>query len=136
MRCFFIFTALLLITIYSSAQRITPTETDHNNTFTKIELNATTDERTWAAYLKSAAVLPAAAAASIPPGSYAVKVKFIVDQNGNVIAIKAGNNPGYGLARRAEKVIANYEGVWKPANQCGRNVKSYKEQVVMFVVKE
>jgi len=136
MRCFFICTIPLLIALHSTAQKNKNKEEDADKVFTKIEVNAHTDERAWTAYIKKSAVLPDSVAAAIPPGSYPVKVSFIVDQYGNIGEVKAGSNPGYGLARKAEKIVGNYEGIWKPANQCGRNVKSYKEQVVVFVVKE
>jgi len=136
MRCFLIFTIPLLISLISTAQKNKKTEEDRDISFTKVEVNAGTDARAWAAYLKKAVLLPDSLAAIIPPGVHQIKVKFIVDQYGNIGDIKAAGNPGYGLARRAEKIIAQYEGVWQPANQCGRSVKSYKEQVVEFVVKE
>lgn len=134
MRCFFIATLPLLLSIQLLAQKNKSKEDDWDKTFAKVELEAHTDVRAWLTYLKKATVLPDTT--TIPPGTYIVKVKFIVDSNGNISDVYAVSNPGYGLARKAEKIIGNYEGVWIPANQCGRNVKSYKEQVVGFTVKQ
>ncbi|MEO5682932.1 MAG: hypothetical protein ABIQ88_09835 [Chitinophagaceae bacterium] len=99
--------------------------------FTKVEVNAGTDYAAWATYIKKASRLYASTA-GIPAGSYKIKVSFVIDQYGNITAAKAKNDPGYGLAKKAELIIYQYPGVWRPANQCGRFVKSYKEQVVEF----
>ncbi|MFT3936342.1 MAG: hypothetical protein QM726_22115 [Chitinophagaceae bacterium] len=135
MRCFFVCTLALFFCSNLIAQ-----QNDNNDdivkTFTKVELNAEPDAKAWADYLKKASRLPTSVAANIPAGVYKITVQFIVDVYGNLGSAEAKNNPGYGLAKRAEKIILSYDGVWKPANQCGRNVKSYKNQVVEFVVKK
>jgi hypothetical protein len=134
MRCFFILAAFLLMGCSLRAQSHKKKIEDREIAFIKVDIMAGTNEKAWTAYLKNASVLPAAAAADIPSGTYTVTVRFTVNSDGNVVDIKAKNNPGYGLAARAETLIGAYEGSWKPASQCGRNVNSYKEQEIRFVI--
>jgi hypothetical protein len=70
----------------------------------------------------------------IPPGTYTVRVQFIVDIHGNIGQVKAKNDPGYGFAKKAERIVLNYNGKWQPANQCGRNVNAFKEQPISFAI--
>jgi hypothetical protein len=134
MRCVFVFTVFLLVSFSIDAQKKDKKSDDEYTVFTKVETDAVTDYKTWLAYLKKAAVLPDSVAAGIPKGLYKVNVQFIVDTYGNIAAVKATSNPGYGLAKKAETIILHHEGIWRPANQCGRAVKSYKEQVIQFVI--
>ena len=78
--------------------------------------------------------LPDSILKDIPPGTYTVKVQFIVDKHGYIGQVKAKNNPGYGLAKRAERIILTYNGKWQPAIQCGRSVNAYKEQPITFTI--
>ena len=132
MRCFFIFNILLFFFFGLAAQKNKKNDDDY--IFQKVETESGTDMKAWTAYLKKAVKLPDSVAAAIPAGVYKVMVQFVIDKYGNLGEAKAKNNPGYGLAHKAEKIILNYEGSWRPANQCGREVKSYKEQVVEFVI--
>ena len=133
MRCFFIFTICSFVCFNLVAQKHKKDD-DVFVVFTKVEINAVTDFKAWNSYLKKATILSESAVAGIPAGTYKVNVQFIIDTYGNIAEVKATNRPGYGLAQKAEKIISGYEGIWQPANQCGRNVKSYKEQIVEFVV--
>lgn len=56
-----------------------------------------------------------------PPGKYTVKLSLIVDKEGNVNNVKAENNPGYGTAAEAVRVIATGP-KWIPAKLNGKNV--------------
>lgn len=135
MRCFLLF--ILPVFIYNSLSAQNTKKKDAADTdkvFTKIEINAVTDNKKWAAYLNKSTVLTVAEQVNIPPGVYKITVQFVVDNNGYIADVTAKNNPGYGLAKKAENIISNYEGVWTPAIQCGRTVKSYKVEVVSFVV--
>ena len=107
---------------------------DENKVFEKVEQNANTNQKTWNEHISKKAQLPDSVIKDIPAGTYKVNVQFVVDIHGNVGQIKAKNDPGYGLAKMAVDVISSYKGKWQPANQCGRNVKSYKEQTITFVI--
>lgn len=68
-----------------------------------------------------------------PPGRYIVSVTFIVDKEGRVSEVKAENNPGYGTADEAVRVIQKGPN-WKPALQNGRNVIYRNKQNIIFMV--
>lgn len=107
---------------------------DENKVFEKIEVNAHTNEKAWAEHIAKKTQLPDSVVKDIPAGTYKVNVQFVVDVHGNLGQIKAKNDPGYGLAKMAMNVISSYKGEWKPANQCGRNVKAYREQLITFII--
>ena len=102
--------------------------------FEKVELEANTNEKTWMEHIRKKTQLPDSNLNSIPAGIYIVNVQFIIDKHGNIGRVKAKNDPGYGLAVRAESIISSYTGTWRPATQCGRNVNAYRTQPIIFVV--
>jgi hypothetical protein len=105
-----------------------------NKVFEKVEVEATTNQKLWNEHIARYSQLPDSVLKNIPPGTYHVSVQFIVDIHGSLGQVKAKNDPGFGLAKRAVNAIEIYKGEWKPANQCGRNVKAYREQEFTFVV--
>ena len=107
---------------------------DENKVFEKIEINAHTNQKAWAEHISKKTQLPDSVLKDIPAGTYKVNVQFIVDVHGNMGQIETMNNPGYGLAERAINAVSSYKGEWKPANQCGRNVKAYRKEVIVFIV--
>jgi len=107
---------------------------DENKIFEKIEINAHTNQRAWAEHISKKTQLPDSVLKDIPPGTYKINVQFIVDVHGNMGQIKALNDPGYGLTKRALNAVSSYKGEWKPANQCGRNVNAYRKQSIVFIV--
>jgi hypothetical protein len=134
MRCFFMLAACLLMTLSLIAQTDKKMQEDEDRVFTGVETLPGTNEKAWNTYIKKASILPASVSAGIPRGIYTVLVRFTINKEGNIVDIKAKSNPGYGLSVRAKTIIADYDGGWRPANQCGRNVSSYKEQEIRFVV--
>lgn len=70
-----------------------------------------------------------------PPGNYTVTVSFLVDKEGNISEVKAENNPGYGTAEEAVRVIKKGP-KWVPAVQNGRNVIYRQKQNITFQVTE
>lgn len=70
-----------------------------------------------------------------PPADYKIVVSFIVDKEGNVTEIRAENDPGYGIASEAIRVIQR-SGKWVPALQNGRNVIYRQMQTIIFRVSE
>ena len=107
---------------------------DENKVFEKIEVNAHTDQKAWTEHISKKTQLPDSAIKDIPAGTYKVNIQFIIDVHGNMGQIKALNDPGYGLAERAINAVSSYKGEWKPANQCGRNVKAYRKEAIVFIV--
>jgi len=70
-----------------------------------------------------------------PPGTYKVIVSFLVDANGKVSNVKAINNPGYGTAEEAVRVIANGPD-WVAAKNNNSPVSSMVKQDITFQVSE
>jgi hypothetical protein len=103
--------------------------------FQKVELDTgPVDLVAWNNYLQKNTQLPESIAKQIPKGTYKVVVKFIVDKDGYIGQVEAVNDPGFGLAERAIKIIRNYNIAWRPASQCGRTVNSYRQLPLVFVV--
>ena len=69
------------------------------------------------------------------PGKYTVIVSFLVDKDGNISEVKAENDPGFGTAGEAVRVIQRGP-KWTPAVQNGRNVIYRQKQSITFVVNE
>lgn len=67
------------------------------------------------------------------PGKYTVRLSFVVSQNGDVENVIAENDPGYGTAKEAVRVIQNGP-KWVPAEQEGKKVNSLVKQVIIFNV--
>jgi protein TonB len=70
-----------------------------------------------------------------PTGRYTVVVSFLVDKQGNISEVKADNDPGYGTAAEAVRVIQRGP-KWQPAVQNGRNVIYRQKQSITFDVTE
>jgi periplasmic protein TonB len=70
-----------------------------------------------------------------PPGKYTVIVSFRVDKDGSITEVKAENNPGYGTADEAVRVIKKGP-KWTPAQQNGRQVIYRQRQSITFVYTE
>ena len=62
----------------------------------------------------------------------AVVVQFIVDKDGNVSDLQAISGPEKGGLREEALRVVKISGIWKPATQNGRQVKSYKKQPFVF----
>ena len=70
-----------------------------------------------------------------PTGNYTVIVSFLVSKDGTISEVKAENDPGYGTAAEAVRVI-QHGPAWKPAVQNGRNVIYRQRQPITFQVAE
>jgi len=68
-----------------------------------------------------------------PEGSYTVVVSFLVDKGGNVSEVQTLNDPGYGTADEAVRVIKKSK-QWTPAIQNGRSVIYRQRESITFVV--
>jgi protein TonB len=70
-----------------------------------------------------------------PPGIYKVVVSFVVARDGSISDVKAENDPGYGTAAEAVRVIKKGPN-WTPAEQNGHKVIYRHKQVIGFQVTE
>jgi len=68
-----------------------------------------------------------------PKGKYDVAITFVISRQGDVSDVKADNDPGYGLASEAIRVIENGP-KWIPSVQNGRNVSYRKHLTISFEV--
>lgn len=68
-------------------------------------------------------------------GAYAVQVRFLVERDGSISYVEALNDPGYGLAKAAVKVIKTGP-KWRPGEQNGKKVRSFHTQPITFVINE
>jgi protein TonB len=101
-----------------------------------VDVKATVDVEKWKHHLQKTlqSVLTSASKQGIPDGDYTVTVKFVVEGDGTVSNAKAKNDPGYGLAEGAVKVVTTGP-KWKPALKNGEIVRSYRIQPITFVAK-
>lgn len=70
-----------------------------------------------------------------PAGRYTVIVSFVVDKDGSISEVTALNDPGFGTAEEAVRVIKKSR-QWTPALQNGRNVTYRQKQSITFEVSE
>jgi len=124
----------IIISILTLSSFIALNAQEDEKIFEKIEVNATTDQKKWNEHINRKSQLSDSILREIPPGTYKVNVQFVIDVHGNLSQIKALNDPGYELAKKALNAVSSYKGEWKPANQCGRNVKAYRTQSIVFIV--
>lgn len=66
-------------------------------------------------------------------GKYTIKLNFVVKKDGSVENVVAENNPGYGTAAEAIRVIERGP-KWIPAEQNGKKVNFLMKQVISFIV--
>ncbi len=104
--------------------------------FTKVEIGPHTDLPKLTRYIKMNVELPDSVTAKIPAGTYKAEVEFVIDTHGYMGQLKLTKDPGYELGERAMDIMRKYQGKWQPASQCGRQVKSYLKQPIVFVILE
>lgn len=68
-----------------------------------------------------------------PAGQYTVVVSFVVDREGHISDVMALNDPGYGTAAEAVRVIKKSK-QWIPAVQNGANVIYRQKEAITFRV--
>lgn len=89
----------------------------------------------WARYLERSLDRDLPKRRGAPAGQYTVMVSFIIDKNGKVQNVKSLNDPGYGSAEEALRVIEHCPN-WIPAKQNGLAVNYTMRQAIVFMVAE
>ena len=104
--------------------------------FTKAEKGASIDKEEWQSFLSRnlQSVIEETATKGAKPGTYIVKVKFLVKKDGSVSDFKALNDPGYGLAKKVVDMMKDSP-KWNPAEQNHQLVNSYHTQPITFVIR-
>lgn len=112
-------------------------EEDYTGVFTTVQIEAKFPGGfgEWEKFLQRnlRAELPAENGA--PSSTYTVIVSFVVYTDGTITDVKAENDPGYGTAEEAVRVIKK-SGQWIPAMQNNRNVIYRQRQKISFVVQD
>jgi protein TonB len=110
---------------------------DENQIFTKVEIEAQVDQKSWIRWLQSQLqrYIEDAASNGMEPGTYTVQVKFLVERDGSIADVHALNDPGFGLGKAAETVVKKGP-KWSPGIQNGKQVRSYHTQPITFVIQD
>ena len=87
----------------------------------------------WTHYLAKNLKSYVASENGAPSGRYTVMLSFVVDNDGTISDVKAENNPGYGTAEEAIRVMKNSP-KWMPAQLNGRKIKYRAKNAITFVV--
>lgn len=105
--------------------------------FTKIDVEASVDRQQWIDHLTKNLQSPIEKAVrkGMKAGTYTVQVRFLVEKDGSISDVFALNDPGYGLAKAAVKVLKTGP-KWKAGEQNGQKVRSYHTQPITFVIQE
>ena len=110
---------------------------DPNQIFTKVEIEASVDQKQWIRHLQTQLqrYIEDAASNGMDPGTYTVQVRFLVEKDGSIADVQSLNDPGFGLGKAAVDVVKKGP-KWNPGIQNGKQVRSYHTQPITFVVQE
>jgi hypothetical protein len=87
----------------------------------------------WAEYIKMNLNKNIPVINGAPIGTYRVVVSFLIDKEGNISEVKVLNDPGYGTAQEAVRVISSSP-KWNPAIQSNEHVTYRQKQAINFSV--
>lgn len=108
---------------------------NENKIYVKVYIPAefTGGSKAWKKYLESNLKADTVANAGAPAGIYTVRVQFKIDKEGNISEVQALNNPGFGMAEEAVRVIQKSPR-WKPAIQNGKTIIYQIVQGITFQI--
>jgi protein TonB len=150
MRIFFVLLIAILSTVLLSSFRenrsadvlqniVLDTVPVNENTivYEKVEVAASVNMVLWRQHLERQLmpVIEKAAKKKMKAGTYQVFVRFLVERNGSISDVVALNDPGFGLAEGAVKVVKTGP-KWKPGEVNGKKVRSYYAQPITYVISE
>jgi protein TonB len=112
-------------------------EEDYDKEFTSVEVQAKFPggQDAWNKYLQRNLDAQTPTNDGAPTGNYTVTVSFLVSKDGSISEVQALNDPGYGCAAEAVRVIKKGP-KWNPAQQNGRSVIYRQKQNITFQVTE
>ena len=87
----------------------------------------------WIMYLTRNLNQNIASAKGAPAGRYTVNTEFTIEKDGSVSDVRVINNPGYGTAEEAVRVLKKSPN-WMPAIYKGHHVKYSAKQAITFIV--
>lgn len=120
------------------------TDTSHKDSITNetvdtyvkhVDIEASVDASKWHNYLQSKFLkrVSKAAKKGMPPGTYKVSVRFLVEKDGSINFTEVIDDPGYGLGDDLVDIIKSGP-KWKPGYRDGKPLRSYHTQPVTFVI--
>ena len=108
-------------------------KTDSVFTKTQQEAEFAGGEDGWRNFLRTNLNANVPADNNAPSGKYTIIVRFIVNKLGILDDIKPENDPGYGMAKEAIRVVSK-SGKWKPAIRYGKYINAYRRQPITFLI--
>lgn len=102
---------------------------------TTVDVAPSVDEKEWVVHLTNELepAIKKAAKKGLRAGTYTVRIRFLVERDGSINYVQALNDPGYDLAKAAEKSVQTGPR-WTPGVHNGRKVRSFQTQPIRFVV--
>ena len=103
------------------AQEKPVADTTEEMVFEEVETEATVDLVLWRKHLEANLIsyLEEAARRKMKPGKYTINVRFLVEKDGRISNVVALNDPGYGLALGAVRVVRTGP-KWKAGNKMAK----------------
>lgn len=128
---------LLVNVVFGQNKPSTETKEVDTSVFQRVEVEASVDADEWISHLRKNLQSPIEKAArkGMKAGTYTVQVKFLVEKDGSINDVQALNDPGYGLAKAAVKVIKTGP-KWTPGVVNGKTVRSYHTQPITFMIQQ
>lgn len=132
---------VLLVTIACSASALAQekpiADTLEEKIFDGVEIEASVNLVLWRKHLEANLIsyLEEAARRKMKAGKYIVNVRFLVEKDGRISNVAALNDPGYGLALGAVRVVRTGP-KWIAGEQNGKKVRSYHTQPIIFQIQE
>ena len=108
---------------------------ESQSVFTKVDVEASFPggQSAWQQYLAKNINTQILVNKGAADGNYTVRVKFIVDSDGNLKEIQPESSNGYGMEEEAKRILEK-SGKWIPAQLNGKNVSSYHRQLIRFEI--
>ena len=134
-----LFILLLTMACFNSlmAQENPVVDTTEEKVFERVEIEASVNLVLWRKHLEANLIsyLEEAARRKMKAGVYTVNVRFLIEKDGRISNVVALNDPGYGLAFGAVRVVRTGP-KWKAGELNGKKVRSYHTQPITFSIVE
>ncbi|HTE23200.1 energy transducer TonB [Flavitalea sp.] len=99
------------------------------------EASFSTGAADWKAYLNDNIQTRNLIKLGAPPGSYELRVRFMINKNGKPVNVEAINTPGYGMEEEARRLVMKSP-KWKPAIYLNKPVEAWFIQPVVIIIKD
>ena len=127
------FALLIFLTITHFSFSQTDRSNDSLIVFTKTEVNPKFPggDSAWFEFLKKNLDIDITEKNKAPDGTYKVRVRFIVNQDGSISNLEPQTNFGYGMEQEVVRVLG-LSPKWIPAHQNSRPVRAYQVITITF----